>query len=126
MTLSNMAIECGGKAGLFPSDKITVEFLKEQVPKERLMELNADDHALYSGEIETDVSQVEPKVALPHSLENIVSISECPETRISHVFIGTCTNGRIEDLRQAAEALKGNRISGHVRCIITPASKNVM
>src|SRR3990167_1762887 len=55
-----------------------------------------------------------------------VSLSECPETRISHVFIGTCTNGRIEDLRQAAEALKGNRISGHVRCIITPASKNVM
>ncbi|MDO8627918.1 MAG: 3-isopropylmalate dehydratase large subunit [Candidatus Diapherotrites archaeon] len=123
MTMSNMAIEAGGKAGLMPCDQKTLDYfgLKDK----SLLELFADEDAEFCQTLEYDASEIEPLVALPHGLDNVKKISEVEPMKVDQVFIGTCTNGRIEDLRIAAEVLNGKTIAKGLRLIVTPASNKV-
>lgn len=123
MTLCNMAIEMGAKAGIVPPDKITFDYLKGRAA-EAYDPVYADEDAVYIKEIHINASDLEPQVALPHHVDNVVGISEVPETKVDQVFIGSCTNGRLEDLEIAADILKGEKVA--VRTIIIPASREVM
>ncbi|MBO8183349.1 MAG: 3-isopropylmalate dehydratase large subunit [Archaeoglobus sp.] len=123
LTIANMAVECGAKAGVFPSDKLTEAFLAELGRKDDFREIKADSDSEYEKEFHYDLSDIEPLVAKPHNVDNVVSISEAEGTAIDQVFIGTCTNGRLSDLRIAAEILKGNKT--RVRLIIGPASRRI-
>ena len=132
MVLSNMAIEMGGKTGIIEPDKITYEYLKDRVSGENKARLKAfiDKSKLKtdpdSSKLETvdiDVSELEPQIACPHNVDNVKPASELSDIEIDQVFIGSCTNGRIEDLRDAAKILKGNKISSKLRMLVIPASR---
>ncbi len=124
-TISNMAIEAGGKTGLFPVDNITIEYEKQRGIN--VKELSADKDAEYSKKIEINLNDIELQVAFPYLPSNSKDISEVEDKRIKvdQVVIGSCTNGRIEDLRAAASILKGNKIDKNVRCIIIPGSQEI-
>ncbi len=124
LTMSNMAIEAGGKVGIIPPDKETLEFanIRAKRPYEVFC---SDEDASYSRTVEIDLSALEPVVALPHLPENVRPVAELPETPIDQVVIGSCTNGRIRDLRQAAEILKGKRVDNRVRLIVIPATQKI-
>ncbi|MGQ9665162.1 MAG: 3-isopropylmalate dehydratase large subunit [bacterium] len=124
-TLSNMAVEAGAKAGLIASDNITKAYLKRRGRLKDWRRLAADRDARYERTIEIDVSKLEPTVSCPHTVDNTKPVSALKGTKIHQVFIGTCTNGRIEDLRIAAGILKNQKIASHVRLIIVPASRDV-
>uniref|UniRef100_A0A7V3RGB7 3-isopropylmalate dehydratase large subunit n=1 Tax=candidate division WOR-3 bacterium TaxID=2052148 RepID=A0A7V3RGB7_UNCW3 len=124
-TLSNMAVEAGAKAGVIASDRVTREYLKQQGRLKDWRPLAPDKDAKYERIIEIDVSKLEPQVACPHTVDNTKPVKELKGTKIHQVFIGTCTNGRIEDLKIAARILKGKKIAPHVRLIVVPASRNV-
>ncbi len=126
-TLSNMAVEAGAKCGLFPSDEITYMYLKDRGRPEKFREISPDDDADYEQLVEIKLEDLEPMVSFPHTVDNVRKISdpECKNVKIHQVFIGTCTNGRIEDYEIAAKILKGKRIAKHTRLIITPASREV-
>ncbi|MCC7575278.1 MAG: 3-isopropylmalate dehydratase large subunit, partial [Methanomethylovorans sp.] len=123
MTLCNMVIEMGAKAGIVPADKITFDYLQGRAV-EGYEPVYADEDAIYVKEFEINASDLEPQVALPHQVDNVVGISEVPQTKVDQVFIGTCTNGRLEDLELAARILKDEQVA--VRTIIIPASREVM
>ncbi|SHE90040.1 3-isopropylmalate dehydratase, large subunit [Marinitoga hydrogenitolerans DSM 16785] len=125
LTISNMAVEAGAKVGLFPTDEITKEYLKSQGREKDFKELSPDEDAKYEKIIEIDVSKIEPQIAFPHTVDNTKNIKEAIGIKIDQVYIGTCTNGRIEDLRVVASILKGKRKAKDVRLIIAPASKDV-
>ena len=123
-TISNMAIEAGGKNGIFPVDEKTIEYLKEHSAREfKVYEADAD--AEYEQEITIDLSTLKSTVAFPHLPENTRTIDEVPEIAIDQVVIGSCTNGHIEDLRTAAEILKGRKVAKNVRAIIIPATQTI-
>ncbi|MBI1730719.1 3-isopropylmalate dehydratase large subunit [Candidatus Acetothermia bacterium] len=124
MTIANLAIEMGGKAGLVPADQKTLDYLqpRAQKPMERLQ---ADPKANYENYISVDANKMEPKVAVPHGLEQIRNVSEVAGIKLDQVFIGTCTNGRLEDLQVVHEVLRQRQVSKNVRVIITPASNEV-
>jgi 3-isopropylmalate/(R)-2-methylmalate dehydratase large subunit len=126
LTLANMSVEAGAKTGIMPSDKVTREYLKKQGRSEDYREIKPDSDAAYEKILEYDLSEVAPMVALPHGVDNVRAVDdeEC-NVRIDQVFIGTCTNGRIEDLRVAAGILHGRKRSQDTRLIITPASREV-
>ncbi|MEC9489788.1 MAG: 3-isopropylmalate dehydratase large subunit [Halanaerobiales bacterium] len=125
MTMSNMAIEAGGKAGLIAADEKTEEYLKGRAQRDYTVR-NADPDAEYEQVIEIDVSQIEPQVAFPSLPENTKGLAEIKEKiEIQQSVIGSCTNGRIEDLRVAAEILKGQKVNGNVRCLVFPGSQAV-
>jgi len=126
-TLSNMAVEAGAKCGLFPSDEITYMYLKERGRPEKYQEIFPDNDAEYENVIEIDMNEIEPMVAFPHTVDNVRKITdpECKNIRIHQVFIGTCTNGRIEDFEITAKILKNRKIAKGTRLIITPASREV-
>lgn len=125
MTMSNMAIEAGGKAGLIAADEKTEEYLKGRTQRDYTVR-NADSDAEYEQVIEIDVSQIEPQVAFPSLPENTKGLDEINEKiEIQQSVIGSCTNGRIEDLRVAAEILKGQKVNGNVRCLVFPGSQAV-
>ncbi len=126
-TISNMAVEAGAKCGLFPSDEITYMYLKEQRRPEKYQEIQPDPDAQYEQVIEIDLAEIEPMVSFPHTVDNTRPISheDCKNVKIHQVFIGTCTNGRIEDLEIAAKILKGKKIAKGTRLIVTPASRTV-
>ncbi len=126
-TLSNMAVEAGAKCGLFPSDEITFDYLKKRGRGDKFVEIYPDPDAEYEQIVEIDMSQIEPMVAFPHTVDNVRPISheDCKNVRIHQVFIGTCTNGRIEDLEIAAKILKNRKIARGTRLIVTPASREV-
>lgn len=126
-TLSNMAVEAGAKCGLFPSDEITFDYLKNKGRGDKFVEIYPDPDAEYEQIVEIDMSQIEPMVAFPHTVDNVRSISheDCKNVKIHQVFIGTCTNGRIEDLEIAAKILKNRKIAKGTRLIVTPASREV-
>ena len=113
LTISNMAIEAGGKNGIFPFDEITREYVE------------ADEDAEYEQVVEIDLSKLTPVVAFPHLPGNTHPVSEIGEIKIDQVVIGSCTNGRLEDLQQAAEILAGHTVHPDVRCIIIPGSQQV-
>lgn len=124
-TISNMAIEVGAKVGLMVPDVITLEWVKKHSVRS-FIPLYPDKDAICENEIEIDVSKLEPQVARPHRVDNVVSVSEVEGTEIQQAFLGTCTNGRLEDLAIAARILSGKRIHPDVRFIIAPASKRVL
>lgn len=125
LTIANMAIECGAKAGLFKSDGITRKFLAGLGREEKFREVKPDDDAVYEKELFFDVSELEPVVSKPHNVDNIATISEVEGTEVNQVFIGTCTNGRVSDIEIAARILKGNKVNKNVRLIVGPASRKI-
>lgn len=123
-TLANMAVEAGAKAGLFETDEKTREFLKERGREDKFKEIKMDDDAQYERVIKIDASVIDSMVSCPHTVDNVKRADELNDVKINQVFIGTCTNGRIEDLRVAANVLKGKKTAPNVRLIIVPASKD--
>lgn len=124
MTMANMAIEAGGKCGLFEYDEKTEEYLKNRAVRE-YKPVSSDPDANYERIIEYDVSSIEPQVAFPHLPENTKSVYEAKGIKIDQVVIGSCTNGRLEDLRIAAKILKNNKVNKEVRCIIFPGTQDI-
>jgi 3-isopropylmalate/(R)-2-methylmalate dehydratase large subunit len=124
-TISNMAIEMGAKCGLMEADDKTIAWVKEHSVRD-FEPVKADPDAVYAKVLEYDVSRLEPQVAKPHTVDNVSPISEVAGTPIQQGFIGTCTNGRIEDLRIGAQILKGRKIDRNTRLIVAPASRQVM
>ncbi|MFC1912392.1 3-isopropylmalate dehydratase large subunit, partial [Chloroflexota bacterium] len=123
-TMANMAIEAGAKAGLFRVDNKTQLYIKSKARRSyNVYEPDAD--AEYSQVIEYEISNLEPQVALPHSPANTLPVSEVGNIEIQQVVIGSCTNGRLEDLQVAAQILKGKKVSPGVRCIVIPGSQQV-
>ena len=123
-TIANMAIEAGAKNGIFPVDEITLQYLKEHGKREpRVFE--ADPDAAYERVIEIDLATIRPTVSFPHLPSNAKTIDEAKGLKIDQVVIGSCTNGRIEDLRVAAKILKGRSVSPDIRCIIFPATQAI-
>jgi 3-isopropylmalate/(R)-2-methylmalate dehydratase large subunit len=124
LTMSNMAIEAGGKAGLIAPDATTEAYVKPRAGRDYTV-YASDPDATYARVIEYDVSRIEPQVALPHLPSNTKPVSQIGEIKIDQSVIGSCTNGRIEDLRLAASILKGRRVNPSVRCIVLPGSQQV-
>ena len=124
LSISNMAIEAGGKCGLFPSDDVTLAYCAEHnrpdAPK-----IAPDEGAVYERVVRMDVSGMEPQVACPHLPENTRPVSEVKDLPVNQVVIGSCTNGRISDMRDAAAVLKGRKVARGVRCIVLPATPSV-
>jgi 3-isopropylmalate/(R)-2-methylmalate dehydratase large subunit len=127
LTLCNMAVEAGAKVGLVGSDGLTRAYLKEMGRENRYREIKADKDAKYERILEIDASKLEPMVACPETVDNVKPISQikAKNIKIDQVFIGTCTNGRIEDLRLVAEILKGRRCAPGTRLIVAPASRQI-
>jgi 3-isopropylmalate/(R)-2-methylmalate dehydratase large subunit len=123
LSISNMAIEAGAKAGLFPADSPCLEFVRT-VAKGRYEAVEADAEAHYIRELDYDLSKLEPMVALPHLPENGRPVREV-DVEIDQAFLGSCTNGRIEDLRIAVEVLRGKHVAPSVRMIVVPASTRI-
>ena len=123
-TMANMAIEAGGKAGLFAVDETTRAYVDGRARRPYRV-YQADDDANYAQVVEIDVSQIEPQVAFPHLPENVRPVSQAGDVRIDQVVIGSCTNGRLEDLRVAAELLRGRQVHAGVRCIVIPGTQQV-
>lgn len=125
MTLCNMAVEAGAKTGLIASDDITQEFLKEYGRADKFVRVAADEDAVYERTIEIDASGLSPIVACPHTVDNTKTIDEVIGTKIHQIFLGSCTNCRLEDIRVAADILRGKTKHPDVRLLVTPASKKV-
>lgn len=123
-TIANMAIEAGAKNGIFPVDELTLEYIKEHSTKPYKV-YEADEDALYDEVIEINLSELEPTIAFPHLPENTRTIGETGEVKIDQVVIGSCTNGRISDIRVAAEVMKGRKIAPGIRAIVIPATQEV-
>ncbi len=123
-TMANMAIEAGAKAGLFAVDDATRAYVTPRA-RQPYRVYQADADATYARIIEIDASQIEPQVAFPHQPENVRPVRQAGDVPIDQVVIGSCTNGRLEDLRVAAEVLRGRRVHPQVRCIVIPGSPQV-
>jgi len=123
-TMTNMAIEAGGKNGIMEPDEMTLEYVKQRAKRPYEI-FKSDDDAKYSAIIEYDVAKIGPKVALPHLPENVVDVEEAQDIAIDQVVIGSCTNGRLEDMRMAAKVLKGHKVHPYVRLIVIPATQQV-
>ncbi|MEA2037164.1 MAG: 3-isopropylmalate dehydratase large subunit [Nanoarchaeota archaeon] len=124
MTITNMAIEAGGKTGVINPDQKTIDYVKERT-KNKFEVFTSDDDAQYCEIRKYDVSNLEPIVAAPHLPSNGKSISELGEIKIDQAYLGSCTNGRIEDLRMAAEILKGKTVKKGIRMIVVPATTEI-
>lgn len=124
LSISNMAIEAGGKAGLIAVDDVTRKYMDGRVEKP-YTEYHSDPDAQYAKVYDIDAADIVPTVAFPHLPSNTRSASEAHDITIDQSVIGSCTNGRIEDMRQAAEILKGRKVHPNVRCIIIPATQQV-
>ena len=124
-TIANMAIEAGGKNGIFPVDDVAMTYMKEHSKREWKV-FEADEDAVYDEEYTIDLSTLRPTIAFPHLPENTKTIDEITENvKIDQVVIGSCTNGRLEDLMAAAEVLKGKKVADFVKLIVTPASRKI-
>ena len=124
-TLANMAVEAGAKCGLFIADEKTREFLKERGREDKFRQILPDSDAEYERIIEINAEDVPHTVSCPHTVDNTCDVKELKDVKVNQVFVGTCTNGRIEDLRIVAEILKGKTVHPDVRLLISPASKDV-
>lgn len=124
LCISNMAIEAGAKNGIFEVDEITLEYLKSHGAGEPVI-FKADDDAVYDEIININLSEIQPTVAFPHLPENAKTFDEIGDIEIQQVIIGSCTNGRLEDLQQAAEIFKGRKCAKGVRVIIIPATQQI-
>ncbi len=126
LTIANMSVEAGAKVGLFPSDKITEEYLMSQRRGDDYQPVTPDADAVYEQVINIDAAELEPTVAKPHTVDNTAPARELKGTKIEQVFLGTCTNGRLEDLAVAAGMLKGKKRHPDIRLIVAPASPQVL
>ncbi len=123
-TICNMAIEAGGKNGIFPVDSLAEQYIKEHSKREFTV-YQADEDAEYEQVISIDLSQLKPTVAFPHLPENTRTIDEVGQVEIQQAVIGSCTNGRIDDIRIAAQVMKGRKVAKGVRCIVIPATQAI-
>ncbi len=123
-TMANMAIEAGGKNGIFAVDEKTIEYVKARA-KRNYQIYQSDADAKYSQVYEWDVSKLEPQIAFPHLPENTRPLSECGNVSLDQVVIGSCTNGRIEDLREAAMVLKDKKVSHNLRLLVIPGTQKI-
>lgn len=123
-TMSNMAIEAGAKVGIIPPDETTEAYVKERAQREYRF-YQSDSDAEYEKVFEWDISDLEPQVACPHSPENVKPVGELSDIHIDQVVIGSCTNGRMDDLRVAANVLKGKKVDPGVRLIVIPATQQI-
>ncbi|HEC79191.1 MAG TPA: 3-isopropylmalate dehydratase large subunit [candidate division WOR-3 bacterium] len=124
-TLSNMAVEAGAKVGLIASDKKTRDYLKARGRVKDWKPLFPDKDARYERVIKIDAARIVPQIAFPHTVDNTRPITKVKKIKVDQAFIGTCTNGRIEDLKVAAKILKGKKRAPHTRLIVVPASRDV-
>ncbi|MCR4399900.1 MAG: 3-isopropylmalate dehydratase large subunit, partial [Syntrophomonadaceae bacterium] len=124
-TISNMAIEMGAKVGLMEADQKTISWVRRHTDRP-FTPVAADPDAVYAEVREYDVSSLGPQVACPHTVDNVKPVEEVAGTPIQQCFIGTCTNGRLEDLRIAADILRGEKVNRGTRLIVAPASRQVM
>jgi len=124
MTMCNMAIEVSAKTGIVEPDETTLNYIKERTNKPFQIVKN-DPDATYEKILNLDTTNMEPEVSCPHSVDNVKPVSEVAEVSINQAFLGSCTNGRIEDLRSAASFLKGKKVRNGVRMIVVPASQEV-
>lgn len=124
-TLANMAVEAGAKAGLFVADEKTHEFLKSRGRGDKFRTLKPDSDAVYERVIKIKAEDVGHTVSCPHTVDNVKAVEELSDVKVNQVYVGTCTNGRIEDLRVVAKILKGKKINPDVRMLICPASKDI-
>ncbi|MFA6356387.1 MAG: 3-isopropylmalate dehydratase large subunit [Candidatus Omnitrophota bacterium] len=125
LVISNMAVEAGAKAGIFASDKMTKAYLKLHGREDKYKELRPDKDAKYDKEIDIEVDKLVPMVSMPHTVDNTKPVEKAGKVKAHQVFIGSCTNGRIEDLRVVADIWKGKKRDTDTRVIVTPASKDV-
>lgn len=124
-TVANMAIEAGGKNGIFPVDDLAIAYMNEHSKKEFTI-YEADEDAVYEEEYTIDLGKLRPTIAFPHLPENTRTIDEITEDiKIDQVVIGSCTNGRLDDLRCAAKILKGKKVAKGIRCIVIPGTQNI-
>ena len=123
-TMANMAVECGAKNGIFAPDGVTRQYITERSRREGQF-YASDEDAEYEKVVTIDATHMEPQVAMPHSPDNVKGISSLNGIRIDQVFIGSCTNGRLEDLRSAARVIKGRKVSKGTRLIVIPGSPQV-
>jgi 3-isopropylmalate/(R)-2-methylmalate dehydratase large subunit len=123
-SMCNMAVEAGAKVGIITPDSITENYVSARA-KRPYKFYRSDPGAAYEAVYEWDISNLEPVVALPHSPQNVKQVTEIPRTPIDQVVIGSCTNGRLEDLRLAARVMKGRKVARGVRCIVIPATQRV-
>jgi len=126
LTIANMVVEAGAKVGLFPADDTTRVYLDGRGRGHRFRPLGAEAGAVYERVVEIDASQVEPMVAKPHAVDNGAPVAEVRGTKVHQVFIGTCTNGRLDDLEVAAAILRGRHCHPETRLLVTPASREVL
>ena len=124
LTIANMAVEAGGKNGIFPVDEQTVAYMNEHSKKPYKV-FEADEDAVYDEEYTIDLSSLKSTVSFPHLPENTHTVDEIDEIPIDQVVIGSCTNGRISDLRTAAQILKGRKVRKNLRCIVIPATQQI-
>ena len=124
-TIANMAIEAGGKNGIFPVDEKALEYLKEHAPGKEYKIFEADPDAEYDEEYTIDLSTLKSTVAFPHLPENTHTFDDIEDIKRDQVVIGSCTNGRIDDIRMAAKILKGRKVADGIRCIIIPATQAI-
>ena len=123
-TICNMAIEAGGKNGIFPVDDLAIRYMEEH-SKRNFTIYTADKDAEYEETYTIDLSLLKPTVSFPHLPENTKTIDEVGDIKIDQVVIGSCTNGRMDDMRVAAKVLKGRKVADHVRCIVIPATQAI-
>ncbi len=124
MTLANMSIEAGAKDGLIPPDDKTIDYLKPRVSGE-IRSVKSDTDAQFQDEFETEITNLDPQVAKPPSAANSVSVREVEGVEVDEAFVGTCTNGRVEDLAMTARILKGRKVASGTRLVVIPASTEV-
>ena len=124
MVLTNMAVEMGAKAGIIEPDQKTLDYVKSRTDKP-VKPIKSDPDATYEKVVDLDISDLEPQVAVPHSVDNVKPISEVDGTEVNQAFIGSCTNGRLEDLRAAAQIINGKKIAKSMRLIVIPASQEI-
>ena len=123
-TIANMAIEAGGKNGIFPVDDVVMDYIKDRFNRQPVI-YEADEDAEYARVVKIDLSALEPTVSLPHLPSNTKTVSEAAGMPIQQVVIGSCTNGRISDLRIAASIIRGKKIAENIRCIVIPATQEI-
>jgi len=124
-TISNMAVEAGAKTGIFPTDDVTREYLAERDREDEFKAIAPDKGANYTDTVNIDVAKLSPKVAFPHTVDNVRPIEDAGDIKIDQVFLASCTNARLEDLRTFASIVRGHKLADGVRLIVTPASKSI-
>jgi len=124
MTICNQAMEMGAKAAIIPPDQKTIDYVKQRTQKP-FEEIRADEDAQYLKTLNIDVTDLGPQVACPHSVDNVKPVEEVIGIKINQAFLGSCTNGRLEDLEIAAQILNGKTVSSDVRMLVAPASSEV-